>query len=138
MNVSDLRDDFSSGNFDNNGNAPFMSFDQIEKYLVIVRKAVSHAVNRETLNTPQVIRIEPGIKVNEYITRRHDEYIRRNKAALNYEKAEAAGSSQTPKDFGVVYEQEVFFAKDHYNRFYATYEHYLKNPLSKSGVMPSF
>ena len=137
VNASTLPDDFSSSNFDNDGTNLFLSADQIQQYLMIARSSIEDALRHKTLDKPLKIRYEPETQANEGVTKRHSEYLRRYKGAIAYEKSQKAGENKQPKDFGIIDKAEVKFAKDHYERFFASYDDYLKNSLSKTGVLMS-
>ena len=135
IDASDLPADESGSTFDTDGGSLFMSSDQIEQYLAIARVGVKKALFTEQLAKPLVNRYQPEIGASRFIKKKRDDYLKRKEFADAYEKSK--DPKKKAKDFGLIDERDVDIANNFYNRFFHSYDAYLNNPLSKTGILMS-
>ena len=131
VDASDLPDDANSGGFDTTGSALFFSSDQFEQYLKIGRKALTEAFQFGKQPERKQYRRESEAMTNPRFTRIS------GKLKTDFDEAQkwrATKGKKEPKAFGFLDENDVRFHERLYNQQFATYERYLKNPLTKSGV----
>lgn len=133
VNVSKLPTDRSSGVFDTNGSALFLSSDQIEQYLTVARVAVKEALRPPNPYGHIHQRFEAEEVTNEFIEKNHRILAEREAAANQFEADES--ENPDPKKYGLLDLRDVEIAHNFYDRFFGSHDAYLKHPLSKSGAL---
>jgi hypothetical protein len=135
VDASNLPTDQSATNFDTDGGALFMSSDQIEQYLQIARDSLKNALILTYDIKPVKNRIHPEKSANKLVKNKANEFRVHYENALAFEKSK--DPKKTPKQFGLIDLRDADIAHNFYNRFYNSYDHYLKHHLSKTGSLMS-
>ena len=136
VNVDNLPSDETSGSFDTNGGALFLSPDQIEQYLQVARTAVANSLIPPNPYGHIKRRFEAEEITAPPIHKEHKKLATREQAAKDFEAD--TSDNPDPKKYGLLDVRDVRIAHDFYNRFYGAYDTYLKNPLSESGTLLSY
>ncbi|MCM8529896.1 MAG: DUF1592 domain-containing protein, partial [Lentisphaeraceae bacterium] len=135
VDASNLPSDHTSGGFNTDGGALFMSADQIEQHLTIAKKALNESFVTYADHKTIKKKIEPEIKTNKRIERLvHD---REEKMMRAFQWRNSKDPNKTPKQFGFDSERgikSIFIGQD---RFYLPQLDYHMHPLKKIGALLS-
>ena len=130
VNLDNLPSDSDPGNFDTSGASLFMSSDQIEKYLMLGRQALSTVIKTKANTQPIQLHRECETAINRTVKKRRDQLLARYEKAQQWRQSKGRPTT----DFGFIDENRVQFEEGQYRKQFPAYDEYLKYQPSRSGA----
>ena len=129
--LSELPSDSDPGNFDTSGSSLYISSDQIEKYLILGRQALTTLIDTNANQKQVDLHHESEINTNRSITKRRGQLLSRHQLAEAWRNSEG----RPPTEFGYIDASRVKFEEGQYQKNFPVLDAYLNFPPTRSGVV---
>ncbi|MDE0865764.1 MAG: DUF1592 domain-containing protein [Rubripirellula sp.] len=130
VNLHDLPSDADPGNFDTSGSSLFISSDQIEKYLLLGREALTTLIETKANTDAVELHRECETGTNRTVRNRSNQLLARYKLAQQWRQSDGRPTT----DFDFIDESRVQFEEGQYQKQFPVFDEYLKYPSTRSGV----